>query len=108
MSNRELLQSIHRANVSALPWQHVSLRAVQNELQLHGLLDSLFTFQPWRPLVHSDLWTLRDPEEFDARIQVMYTIYLLSTPATQTASVSLQYRISRSRDWNFNQVGLPV
>ncbi|KAH0827172.1 hypothetical protein J3R83DRAFT_4863 [Lanmaoa asiatica] len=54
MSNRELLQSIHRAN---------------NELQLHGLLSSLFLFQPWRPRVHSHLWTLREPEEFDTRIQ---------------------------------------
>lgn len=70
MSNRELLRSIYRANVSALPWQHVSLRVVQSELQLHGLLSSLFLFQPWRPRVHSDLWTLREPEEFDAQIQV--------------------------------------
>lgn len=73
MSNRELLQSIHRANVSALPWQHVSLRAVQIELQLHGLLSSLFLFQPWRPRVHSHLWTVCEPEEFNTQIQVSCT-----------------------------------
>lgn len=73
MSNRELLQSIHRANVSALPWQQVSLRVVQSELQLHGLLSSLFLFQPWRPRVHSHLWTLREPEVFDTQIQVSST-----------------------------------
>ncbi|KAG8217719.1 hypothetical protein J3R82DRAFT_5877 [Butyriboletus roseoflavus] len=69
INNRELLSSIHRANVDALPWQHVSLRVVQSELQLHGLLSSLFLFQPWRPRVHNNLWTLREPEEFDTQIQ---------------------------------------
>ena len=73
MNNRELLQSIHHANVSALPWQQVSLRVVQSVLQLHGLLSSLFLFQPWRPHVHSHLWTLREPEEFDIQIQVSST-----------------------------------
>ena len=83
MSNRELLESIHRANVSGLPWQHVSLRAVQSKLQLHGLLSSLFLFQPWRPLVHSNLWTLRNPGEFDAQIQVSSTpVCLLPDLAT--------------------------
>ncbi|KAG9318679.1 hypothetical protein JVU11DRAFT_774 [Chiua virens] len=69
LSNRELLQSIHRANIGALPWQHVSLRLVQSELQLHGLLNSLFLFQPRHPQTHSHLWTLHEPEKFDAQIQ---------------------------------------
>jgi hypothetical protein len=78
MSNRELLQSIHRANVSALPCKHVSLRVVQSELKLHGLLTSLLLFQPWYPDDPSHLWTLREPEELDAHIQVSSVAHCLS------------------------------
>lgn len=91
MNNRELLQSIHHANVSALPWQHVSLRVVQGALRLHGLLSSLFLFQPWRPRVHSHVWTLHEPEESDIQIQVSTTVCSLPEYATQTHLVSPQY-----------------
>jgi hypothetical protein len=70
MSNRDLLRSIHQANVNALPWQHVSLRAVQKEMQLQSLCSSLFLFQPRTSPLHSELWALRDSGEFDAQIQV--------------------------------------
>lgn len=98
MSNRELLQSIHRANVNALSWQHVSLRAVQNRLQLHGLLSSLFLFQPWRLPVRSNLWTLRDLEEFDVQIQVSRTtVFSLSNPSDLNLFSILS--ISNSTKW---------
>ncbi|KAF8844469.1 AMP-binding-domain-containing protein [Paxillus ammoniavirescens] len=69
MSNRDLLRSIHQANVDAIPWQHVSLRAVQKEIQLQSLCSSLFLFQPRTSPLHSDLWALRDSGEFNAQIQ---------------------------------------
>ncbi|KAF9246318.1 hypothetical protein BU15DRAFT_39806 [Melanogaster broomeanus] len=69
MTNRDLLRSIHQANVDALPWQHVSLRAVQKEMRLQSLCDSLFLFQTRTSPLHGELWTLRDSSEFDAQIQ---------------------------------------
>ncbi|KAF9227677.1 hypothetical protein BS17DRAFT_726077 [Gyrodon lividus] len=69
MNNRDLLRSIHQANVDALSWQHVSLRAVQNEMQLQNLCSSLFLFQPRISPLHNELWTLRDSGEFDAQVQ---------------------------------------
>ncbi|KAH7889359.1 hypothetical protein F5I97DRAFT_1801464 [Phlebopus sp. FC_14] len=73
-SNRDLLRAIHRENVDALPWQHVSLRAVQNEMRVQSLCSSLFLFQPQAlesatSESESGLWTLYDSGEFDAQIQ---------------------------------------
>ncbi|KIJ69297.1 nonribosomal peptide synthetase [Hydnomerulius pinastri MD-312] len=69
MSNRDLLRSIHQDNVDALPWQHVSLRAIQSEMHVQNLFSSLFLFQPRTSTTRSKLWTLNDLGEFDAQIQ---------------------------------------
>ncbi|KAG6336405.1 hypothetical protein ID866_2678 [Astraeus odoratus] len=69
MSNLDLLQQIHKENLKALSWQHVSLRAVQKEMGLEGLFHSLFLFQPTTSLFDSKIWNVHNAEEFDAHIQ---------------------------------------
>ncbi|KAG0707677.1 hypothetical protein DFH29DRAFT_1053034 [Suillus ampliporus] len=68
-TNRDLLRSIHASNLAALEWQHVSLRTIQSETGLFGLWDSIFVFQPLKSSYSSPLWSLLNPDEFQANIQ---------------------------------------
>ncbi|PIL24012.1 non-ribosomal peptide synthetase [Ganoderma sinense ZZ0214-1] len=63
VANKTLMKHIHRANVASMPWQHASLRAIQRELHVIGLWDSLFVFQPSQESLDS---TSRSPWMFDA------------------------------------------
>ncbi|KAG2349803.1 hypothetical protein BDR05DRAFT_923562 [Suillus weaverae] len=68
-TNRDLLHSIHANNLAALEWQHVSLRDIQSETGLFDLWDSIFVFQPLKSINSSPLWSLLNPNEFQANIQ---------------------------------------
>ncbi|KAG2157195.1 hypothetical protein DEU56DRAFT_8353 [Suillus clintonianus] len=68
-TNRDLLRSIHANNLAALEWQHASLRDIQSESGLFGLWDSIFVFQPLKSAYSSPLWSLLNPDEFQANIQ---------------------------------------
>lgn len=68
-TNRDLLRSIHANNLAALEWQHASLRDIQSETGLFDLWDSIFVFQPLKSMYSSPLWSLLNPDEFQANVQ---------------------------------------
>ncbi|KAG2158199.1 uncharacterized protein EDB93DRAFT_1077366 [Suillus bovinus] len=68
-TNRDLLRSIHANNLAALEWQHASLRDIQSETGLFDLWDSIFVFQPLQSKYSSPLWSLLNPDEFQANVQ---------------------------------------
>lgn len=68
-TNRDLLRSIHANNLAALEWQHASLRGIQSETGLFDLWDSIFVFQPLKSIYSSPLWSLLNPDEFQANVQ---------------------------------------
>jgi aryl carrier-like protein/NRPS condensation-like uncharacterized protein len=68
-TNRDLLRSIHANNLAALEWQHASLRDIQSETGLFALWDSIFVFQPLQSMNSSSLWSMLNPEDFEANIQ---------------------------------------
>ncbi|KAG1756694.1 uncharacterized protein EDB91DRAFT_31035 [Suillus paluster] len=68
-TNRDLLRSIHANNLAALEWQHTSLRTIQSKTGLFGLWDSIFVFQPLKSSNSNPLWSLLNPDEFQANIQ---------------------------------------
>lgn len=68
-TNRDLLRSIHANNLAALEWQHASLRDIQSETGLFDLWDSIFVFQPLQSIYSSSLWSMLNPDEFQANVQ---------------------------------------
>ncbi|KAG1878019.1 hypothetical protein DFJ58DRAFT_835671 [Suillus subalutaceus] len=68
-TNRDLLRSIHANNLAALEWQHISLRDIQAETGLFNLWDSIFVFQPLQSIYSSPLWSMLNPDEFQANVQ---------------------------------------
>ncbi|KAH0583804.1 hypothetical protein H2248_009404 [Termitomyces sp. 'cryptogamus'] len=70
--NIDLLRSIHKLNVDALPWQHASLRSIQRELGFTNLWDSLFVFQPHSlgtKKLAAALWSFDEQANLEAQIQ---------------------------------------
>ncbi|KAJ3856653.1 hypothetical protein EV368DRAFT_78489 [Lentinula lateritia] len=58
-SNQKLVRDIHRSNNDGLPWQHASLRSIQQQLKFGSLFDTLYLFQPHVGLTHENpLWHL--------------------------------------------------
>ncbi|KAG6874203.1 hypothetical protein C0995_003749 [Termitomyces sp. Mi166 len=77
--NIDLLRSIHRLNVDALPWQHASLRSIQREMGLTSLCDSLFVFQPrftGTKDAAATLWSFDEQANREAHIQYALVIEL--------------------------------
>ncbi|KAG2142777.1 uncharacterized protein EDB93DRAFT_1252247 [Suillus bovinus] len=68
-TNRDLLCSIHANNLAASEWQHASLCDIQSETGLFDLWDSIFVFQPLKSIYSSPLWSLLNPDEFQANLQ---------------------------------------
>lgn len=68
-TNRDLLRYIHANNLAALEWQHASLRDIQAETGLFDLWDSIFVFQPLQSIYSSPLWSMLNPDDFQANVQ---------------------------------------
>ncbi|KAF9783958.1 hypothetical protein BJ322DRAFT_1067759 [Thelephora terrestris] len=59
-TGRDLVRSVHKLNLEALPWHHASLRSIQRALGAISLCDTLFLFQPntQEEDEQDPLWTL--------------------------------------------------
>ncbi|EIW85132.1 hypothetical protein CONPUDRAFT_117672 [Coniophora puteana RWD-64-598 SS2] len=83
ISNRDLVRQIHENNTLNMQWQHASLRAVQNKLQVARLWDSLFLFQPNNEETGSSLWEFVEAElsdlEYDAHVQYPMNVEFYQT-----------------------------
>ncbi|KAF9649477.1 hypothetical protein BDM02DRAFT_3230298 [Thelephora ganbajun] len=67
-TGRDVVRSVHKFNLEALPWHHASLRLIQRALNTTSLCDTLFLFQPntRRETERDPLWTLVSrPDEKD-------------------------------------------
>lgn len=67
------MRSVHKLNLEALPWHHVSLRLIQRALNTTSLCDTLFLFQPntQEEAQQDPLWTLVfQPDEKELKSQV--------------------------------------
>ncbi|KAF9564589.1 peptide synthetase [Agrocybe pediades] len=76
VDNIELLKAVHRANLDALPWQQASVRAVQKELKVDQIWDSLFLFQHAESDVDPlqlPLWSF-DDTVFAEEVRVQYPL----------------------------------
>lgn len=72
-TNRDLVRSVHKLNLEALPWHHASLRSIQRALNTTSLCDTLFLFQPKTQGEAEDnpLWVLTSrPNEKESKSQV--------------------------------------
>jgi len=72
-TSKELVRSVHKLNLEALPWHHASLRSIQQVLNTTSLCDTLFLFQPntQDEAEQDPLWTLVSrPDEKESKSQV--------------------------------------
>ncbi|KAG6917971.1 NRPS [Tephrocybe rancida] len=78
LRNIDLLRSIHKLNVDALPWQHTSLRSIHHKMGVSRLWDSLFLFQPRFETASTNdpLWVFDVQDSKEARIQYAFAIEL--------------------------------
>ncbi|KAG6845337.1 NRPS [Tephrocybe sp. NHM501043] len=77
LRNIDLLRSLHKFNVDALPWQHTSLRSIQRKLGVSRLWESLFLFQPRMSGITAEpLWSFETQEDEEAQIQYAFAFEL--------------------------------
>ena len=72
-TSRDLVRSVHKLNLEALPWHHASLRSIQRALDTTSLCDTLFLFQPntQEEAEQNPLWSLVSrPDEKESKSQV--------------------------------------
>lgn len=72
-TSKDLVRSVHKFNLEALPWHHASLRSIQQALKTTSLCDTLFLFQPntQEEAEQSRLWTLvSQQDEKESKSQV--------------------------------------
>lgn len=70
---KDLIRLVHQSNLDCLPWQHASLRSIQQALHTSGLCDTLFLFQPEdaQPGVENKLWrSISRADEVQTKSQV--------------------------------------
>ncbi|KAG6866968.1 NRPS [Blastosporella zonata] len=93
LSNIDLLRSIHKLNVDALPWQHVSLRSIQRKLGVSSLWESLFLFQPRieTNTVADPLWSFELQGSEEAHIQASAPQLFLERGFTLKAACRPEY-----------------
>lgn len=89
------MRSIHANNLAASEWQHASLRDIQSETGLFDLWDSIFVFQPLKSIYSSPLWSLLNPDEFQANVQVR-ALHFLHTSTNQATLVPIELRVPRN------------
>ena len=72
-TSKDLVRSVHKLNLEALPWHHASLRLIQRALNTTSLCDTLFLFQPntQYEAEQDPLWTVASrPDEKESKSQV--------------------------------------
>ncbi|KAF5368041.1 hypothetical protein D9758_004463 [Tetrapyrgos nigripes] len=88
-TNKQLMRSMHEWNNDGLTWQHASLRAIQRQLGIPNLLDTLFLFQPdggaspeedqlWKIVGRGDIQESKTQHAFNLELhetEKVYSVY---------------------------------
>ncbi|EMD38714.1 siderophore biosynthesis enzyme [Gelatoporia subvermispora B] len=101
VSNKLLLQAIHDTNVTALSWQHASLRSIQSHLKVERLWDCLFVFQPSQATEtseHKSVWEFDEVEDEDIDIQYGFNLELHETAAGFLLKAACSDRLMDAED----------
>ncbi|KAI0748141.1 peptide synthetase [Daedaleopsis nitida] len=105
LRNRALLREVHGANIASMPWQHASLRAIQRELGVPTLWDSLFVYQPKQESLDAGVdapWTFDAGDIDDINIHYRLNVELHESEdgfVVKAACMSDVANADELRDW---------